>query len=264
MRRVLLTGHQGKIGRAVAPALAAAGYEAVGYDAVWGQDLRDGDALSEAARGCRYVVHLAAIPRDGLRPPEDIMAANVYGTFNVLAAAEVCGAERVVFASSIHALGVLSRGPDYLPLDDDHPTYPRTAYAVSKRLGEEMCRAFTIAHGVPTVCLRPGWVLTPEERDQMGGLRDQRGPWGHRVWIDVRDVASAAVHALECPDPGHVCLLLAADDAAGDRPSRAIAEELGVPWREAGGNLRPFQSLVDTRRAREVLGWEPRHRWAEA
>ena len=261
MTRVLLTGHQGKIGRAVAPALAEAGYDTVGYDAESGQDVRDGDRLVEAARGCRQIVHLAAIPRDGLAPPEDILSANVYGTWNVLAAAEACGAERVVFASSIHALGVLSRGPDYLPLDDDHPSYARAAYAVSKRLGEEMCRAFTATHGVATVCLRPGWVLTSEERAQMGALREQQGPWGNRVWIDVRDVAAAVVRALECPDPGHVCLLLAAAEAAGDRPSRAIAEELGVPWQDGGD---PFQSLVDTRRAREVLGWEPLHRWSDA
>jgi UDP-glucose 4-epimerase len=261
--RVLLTGHQGKIGSAVARALAEAGYDPVGYDAASGQDVRDGDRLAEAARDCRHIVHLAAIPRDGLATPEDILSANVYGTWNMLAAAEACAAQRVVFASSIHALGVVSRRPDYLPLDDDHPTYPRTAYAVSKRLGEEMCRAFTAAHGTPTVCLRPGWVLTPEERAEMGEAAEQQGPWANRVWVDVRDVASAIVRGLECPDPGHVCVLLAADDAAGDRPSRAIAEELGVPWRETGRDGRPFASLVDTRRAREVLGWEPRHRWRD-
>jgi UDP-glucose 4-epimerase len=262
--RVLLTGHLGKIGRAVAPALADAGYDPVGYDAASGKDVRDGDTVAKVARGCRHVVHLAAIPRDGLAPPDEIMATNVLGTWNVLAAAEACGVERVVFASSIHVFGVFSRPPDYLPLDDDHPSYARTAYAVSKRLGEEMCRAFTAAHGAPTVCLRPGWVLTPEERREMGGMREQEGPWGHRVWIDVRDVAAAVVRALECPDPGHACLLLAAGEAAGGRPSQAIAAELGVPWRAAAGNPHPFHSLADTRRAREVLGWEPRYCWADA
>jgi UDP-glucose 4-epimerase len=260
--RVLLTGHEGKIGRPTALALAEAGYDVVGYDIASGDDVRDGDALLEAARGCRYVVHLAAIPRDGLAPPGEVIDINVYGTWNVLAAADACDAERVVVASSIQALGVSeTKAPDYLPLDDDHPSYARSAYAVSKRLVEEMCRAFTAARGISTVCLRPVWVIAPEELEDVRSVLERLDAWGYRMWVDVRDVASAVVCALECPDPGHVAVLLAAADVAGDRPSQGAAAELGVPWRGGSFDGHPFRSLVDTRRARQALGWEPRYAW---
>jgi nucleoside-diphosphate-sugar epimerase len=263
--RVLLTGHEGKIGRPTAVALARAGYEVIGYDIASGDDVRDGAALREAVRGCRYVIHLAAIPRDALGTPEEIIDINVFGTWNVLAAADECDVERVVVASSIQALGVSeSRPPDYLPLDDDHPSYARSAYAVSKRLVEEMCRAFTAARGISTVCVRPVWVIAPDELEDVRSVLDQLDSWGYRMWVDVRDVASAVVCALECPDPRHVAVLLAAEDVAGDRPSREAATELGVQWRGGSPDGDPFRSLVDTRRAREVLGWEPRHAWPRA
>jgi nucleoside-diphosphate-sugar epimerase len=263
--RVLLTGHEGKIGRPAARALADAGYDVVGFDIASGGDVRDGAALREAAQGCRYVVHLAAIPRDALGTPEEIMDVNVYGTWNVLAAADACDAARVVVASSIQALGVSeTRPPDYLPLDDDHPSYARSAYAVSKRLVEEMCRAFTAARGITTVCVRPVWVIAPEELDDVRSVIEQLDSWGYRMWVDVRDVASALVCALECPDPRHIAVLLAADDVAGDRPSREAVADLGVPWRGRPLDGDPFRSLVDTRRAREALGWEPHHVWPRA
>jgi nucleoside-diphosphate-sugar epimerase len=263
--RVLLTGHEGKIGRPAALALAQAGYDVVGFDIASGDDVRDGPALREAARGCRFVIHLAAIPRDALGTPEEIMDVNVYGTWNVLAAADACDAARVVVASSIQALGVSeTRAPDYLPLDDDHPSYARSAYAVSKRLVEEMCRAFTAARGIPTICVRPVWVIAPDELDDVRSVLEQLDSWGYRMWVDVRDVASALVCALECPDPGHVAMLLAAADVAGDRPSSEAAAELGVRWRGGSFDGDPFRSLVDTRRAREILGWKPRHGWPRA
>jgi UDP-glucose 4-epimerase len=263
--RVLLTGHEGKIGRPTLRALDEAGYEVVGFDLSAGGDVRDGAALQEAARGCDFIVHLAAIPRDSLGTPEEIMGVNVYGTWNVLAAADACAVERVVVASSIQALGVSeTRPPDYLPLDDDHPSYARSAYAVSKRLVEEMCRAFTAARGITTVCVRPVWVIAPDELDDARHVLEQLDSWGYRMWIDVRDVAAALVCALRCPDPLHVAVLLAADDVAGDRPSRDAADELGVPWRAGPLDGRPFRSLVDTTRAREILGWQPQHRWPRA
>jgi UDP-glucose 4-epimerase len=263
--RVLLTGNEGKIGRPTELALAEAGYEVIGFDIASGGDVRDGPALVEAARGCRFVVHLAAIPRDSLGTPEKIMDVNVYGTWNVLAAADECDVERVVVASSIHALGVSeTRAPDYLPLDDDHPSYARSAYAVSKRLVEEMCRAFTAACGITTICIRPVWVIAPDELEDVRVVLEELESWGYRMWVDVRDVASAIVCALECPDPKHIAVLLASDDVAGDRPSGDAAAELGVPWRGAAVDGDPFHSLVDTTKAREVLGWEPRHRWPRA
>ena len=271
MTRVFVTGDAGKIGRYVSRALTEAGYDVVGFDLGSGGDVREAQAVRKAASGCDAVVHLAAIPDDSEGTPAEIMATNVFGTWNVLSAAEEADAKRVVYFSSIQATGLYQghNDPEYLPLDDDHPSYARSAYSVSKLLGEEMCRAFTAARGIPTVCLRPPAVFTPEEVEKLRArlaakTRIDRLDWIDRIWLDVRDLARSVLHALTCPDPGHVSLLLSAEDVAGDRPStELVAASLpSVRWRGGPEYERdPFLSLLDARRARSVLGWAPEQRW---
>ena len=87
----------------------------------------------------------------------------------------------------------------------------------------------------------------------------------------VRDAAGAALAALTCPDPGHVRLLLCADDTADDIaptiPGRELAARLlpEVPWHgDASWDRDPWRALLDTRPAQRVLGWRPRQRWRTA
>jgi dTDP-L-rhamnose 4-epimerase len=58
--RVLVTGNRGKIGAVVADELARAGHAIVPFDLTLGYDVRDGEAVNRAMRGCDAVVHLAA------------------------------------------------------------------------------------------------------------------------------------------------------------------------------------------------------------
>ena len=98
---------------------------AVEYDLATGRDILDPAALLDSARGCDAVVHSAALLGLPGQSDGEIMAANVQGTWNVLSAAQEAGIPRVVFLSSVDALGVFKgeRSPDYLPLDDSHPRY---------------------------------------------------------------------------------------------------------------------------------------------
>jgi nucleoside-diphosphate-sugar epimerase len=175
--------------------------------------------------------------------------------------------------SSVDALGIFlgERAPDYLPIDDDHPTYPRSPYALAKRLAEEMCRSFTEDTGIPTICLRPPGVF---KEDTYAWIKDVRAAnpefewspfWEYGAFLDVRDVASAVSCALRCPDPGHVVLLLCADDiSSAHHTSRELARIIlpDVPWR--GGlefEQNPFRALLNTQRARQILNWAPQYRW---
>jgi nucleoside-diphosphate-sugar epimerase len=271
--RVLVTGNEGLVGRAVERLLADAGHEVVGFDLASGADIRDCAAVEAAARGCDSAVHLAAIPHDSAGTPEAIMATNVLGTWHVLLAARRAGLARVVHASSVQALGIAEgeRPPDYLPVDDDHPRYARRPYGLSKRLGEDLCAAFTDDSGIATVCLRPAAVRDRDAYLRVDELRAARPGsewepyWEYGAFVDVRDVAAAFLAALMCPDPGHVRLLLAAPDIAGSAPGRELAGRLlpDVPWR--GGpeyDEDPWRSLLDCRRARDVLGWRAERRWS--
>ncbi len=87
----------------------------------------------------------------------------------LLAAARQEGVGRVIHASSGKALGMLERDPRYLPIDDAHPGLPARPYGLAKWLSEEMCEAFTGAHGVETLCLRPVFVVEPSSGPRSPG-----------------------------------------------------------------------------------------------
>ncbi len=268
--QILVTGNQGLIGRAVTARLREAGDHVTGFDRADGHDILDPDALAAAARGCDAVVHTAALLGRPWDKPHDIMTVNVTGTWNALAAARAAGARRVVSFSSVNALGIFSGNgtPDYLPIDDAHPARATTAYGISKRLGEEMCRCFTRDTGIPTICLRPPWV-SDDRRKAAELAKRAANPeaewspfWEYGAWVDVRDLAECVHLALRCPDPGHLTALVIADDVASPTPAMELANRLlpGMPWR--GPALgEPRAALVKSDVARLSFGWRPRHRW---
>jgi nucleoside-diphosphate-sugar epimerase len=266
--RILLTGHRGRLGPAIHQRLIADGHTVHGFDLVDSQDVMDLAALRRAASGMHAIVHAAGVPDDRDAPPEAKLVVNLAGTANVLLAAESEAVGRVVYLSSGKALGMLERDPDYLPIDDDHRGLPTRPYGLAKWLAEQMCAAFTQRTGIATVCLRPVAVF-----DQAGYARAIAAPssapvpgtaWHLAVHIDVRDVADAVAAALQRPISGHERLLLCAADVADRRTTRELVDAFAphVPWR--GGpeyTQDPYRALVDTGRARRVLGWEPRFPW---
>ncbi len=198
--KILVTGNEGMIGSVVEKVLRADGHEVIGYDIASGHDILNSNQISSAIVGCDAVVHLAALLGNDSETPDKIMAVNLLGTWHILTAAAEAKLKRVVFFSSVDALGIFKgeRKPDYLPLDDNHPCYPTTPYAVSKRLGEEMCRFFTNSTGIPTICLRPPGVFDESTYDFIISNR-QANPefewdpfWEYGAFLDVRDTSAVA------------------------------------------------------------------------
>jgi nucleoside-diphosphate-sugar epimerase len=263
---VLVTGHRGRLGVALCDVLERDGHTWAGFDRDEG-DIRDLAAVTEAARGCEAIIHLAGLADDMSDDQVEKMSVNVVGTWSVLLAAEAVGAQRVVNYSSGKALGMKGVLPAYLPIDDDHPAQPTDAYGLSKLLSEDLCEAMTRRSGMVTVCLRPVAVFTPEHYGRWAEFLGQEAPtvgepWHMGVYVDLQDTARAGVLALTRPASGHIRLLIGADDIAADGPSRQLAAERlpGVEWRGAAD--RPSDAaLVDASRAKDVLGWEPRRRW---
>ena len=191
-------------------------------------------------------------------------------------AAEAHGVPRVVVYSSVNAMGYFmgEATPDYLPFDEDHPCRPGRPYGIAKYLGEQTCRLFTGRTGVSTVSIRPPAVWSEEDiaRIRAERARDADFEWGthweYGCYIHVDDLARATLCALTCPDPGHVALLVVADDisSATDLTSRELARKVlpEVAWR--GGpeyDAEPYKGLVDNGRAKEILGWAPQYRWRD-
>ena len=271
--RILVTGHRGKVGAPLVAHLEHLGHDVVGFDRVDGDDLLDLALVSRSADGCAAIVHAGAIAHDSLGSPEDIMAVNVLGTWHVLLAAEAAGVGRVVFFSSSQVFGIAGgeRLPDYFPVDDEHPRRATRAYGLSKCLAEDLCAGFTARTGIPTVALRPAWVLQPGMYQEIAAQwkADPGSEWAP-IWeyggvVDVRDVADAVRRALDVPLAGHHRVLLCAADIAATQPSLVMAARLApsVPVRDVALFERdPHRALLDSGAAARVLGWQPRYRWS--
>ena len=278
--RVLITGAQGRIGRVVTRLAAEAGHELRTFDqaaappAEWEHlpgNLLDGAAVRRAVMGCEAIVHLAAIPNDRSGQADLVFQTNVQGTWHVLEAAAEAGVKKVVFFSSVNALGIWGgqRMADYLPVDDAHPAYPNPAYGLSKRVGEEMCASFTRRHGITTLCLRPVLVVDPDSRWMRQRPRTDN-EWSRRwlsgdyyAYVHLQDVARAAVMCLDpAVEEGHGVYLLAARDNAAGLPTAEILKQdyPEVPWRGGPDYLdQPDRGLVDTSAAWKAFGWKPEH-----
>jgi len=272
--RVLVSGSSGLIGGAVVEHLEAQGDQVVRFDVADGHDVLDANDYAAAARGCDAIVHAAGGQQpdaadSGLR----FITHNVTGNWNMLEAARNAGIGRVVTFSSVNAIGVFrgEAAPDYLPIDDDHPIRPPTAYGMAKRLVEELCRCYTATKEIATVCFRPPAVCGPARRARLAAARaadpaaEWTPYWEYGAWIDVRDVASAVSAALRRSQQSHLTALIVADDVTSPIPPRELARRLlpDVPWR-GPEPVDEWAPLVHADRARAALGWQPRFRWREA
>jgi UDP-glucose 4-epimerase len=186
--RALVTGGAGFIGSNLVDALLARGDEvAVVDDLSTGRrenlegalaagaelvelDVREAGALAGvvAARRPEAVFHLAAQidVRKSLADPAFDAAVNVGGTANVLEAARGAGVPRVVFASTGGAIYGEGEGKA-LPLDEEAPIEPFSAYGQSKYAAEGYLALYERLYGLSAVSLRLGNVYGPRQ-DPLG------------------------------------------------------------------------------------------------
>lgn len=123
-------------------------------------DLADFDAVSRAVKGCDAIVHMGAQAVEG--PWNTILNSNIIGTYNVYEAARQHGVKRIVFASSVHAIGFYERTQT---IDGNVRTRPDSLYGVSKTFGENLGSYYFDKFGIETVCIRIGSCF-PEPTDR--------------------------------------------------------------------------------------------------
>lgn len=175
--KVLITGGNGAVGKAVVERLAARGWEALvigrtkdvvipnaTYESC---DITNYADLREKVRGCDSIVHLAAIPNPMKTPGPDLFHINVMGTYNIYEAAADEGITHLVQASSINSFGCfwgnVDIAPQYLPVDEAHPTYTTDPYSFSKNVIESIGDYYWRRKGISSLALRlPG--VWPHER----------------------------------------------------------------------------------------------------
>lgn len=277
MKKIVVTGGSGRLGQLVTQELLSHDYQVLCLDRVppavnlcpsWIADLRSSGDVYQALIGGYGVVHLGAYQAPGLAPDSEVFSNNVTASYNVLKAAADLGVKKVVMASSTAAFGfiyALQRVlPEYLPLDEKHPSRPQDPYGLSKLVGEQIADAVALLHADMTISsLRfPGVVFDfsynlVSERWKDPGARANTS-W---AYIDGRDAASACRLAIEAEFGGHEVMIVAAPTSSMREPTIELIEKyLGndIPVKTANsGNW----SGVSSAKAEKMLGFKARYGW---
>lgn len=161
MKKLVLTGAAGRLGSYLREPLTRMCDELVSTDLVddigklyEGEsyvqaDLTDLAAMEAVLEGTDMVVHFGAIGDEA--PWDDILQSNIIGAYNVWEAAYRNGVKRVVYASSVHAVGMHLK-TDTIGLDAPHK--PDTYYGLAKCFAEDLASLYWDKRGIESVCMR--------------------------------------------------------------------------------------------------------------
>jgi nucleoside-diphosphate-sugar epimerase len=199
--------------------------------------------------------------------PEVVFRTNVMSAFNLLEAATALGINRIVYASSVSVLGfpffVQPIAPSYVPINEAHPLLPQDAYALSKRIGEELADGFARRAQLTVVSLRFPWIHTPRTFvEQLQPLWRDPAAGASNLWsyIDTRDVAVAARLALTAEIAGHAACFVAASDTFMPIPSHVLVAD-HYPTTVIHDELTDYSSLLSSAKAETLLGFRARYSW---
>jgi UDP-glucose 4-epimerase len=290
MSRIVVTGGSGRLGRSLVSGLAERGHEVVSFDHATAPDLAhteqitldltDAAATAHALTEVRAdaIIHLAAIAVPFSAPEDVILRTNAALAMSVLGGAVRAGIPKIVAASSPTVLGYgAPKGwtPERLPLDEDSPTLPWNAYALSKLLIEQSLRMLQRQTGdaVRFAAFRPCYVIAPEE---WAGAPTQQG---HTVrerlddpalsapalfnYVDARDVATFTDTLLTALGdiPNGEVFFVGADDALAREPLAELLPRFHPGTTAAAATLTGTSPAFSHAKARRLLGWTPAHDW---
>ncbi len=304
--KILLIGGAGYIGSHVAREFLDRGHEVevfdnlssgcrenlFGEEAFTEGDILDGGTLRATMRkGFDGLVHLAAFKAAGesMLVPEKYSVNNITGTINILNAAAETGVSRIVFSSSAAVYGE----PQYVPMDEQHPTNPENYYGFTKRVIEQLLEWYEKLKGIRFASLRyfnaagydvRGRVrglernpanLLPVTMEVAAGIRDRLEIFGDdyntddgtcvRDYIHVSDLADAHVRALEYLERNDASLTVNLGSERGVSVMTMVDAARQVTGRPIPADIvgrRPGDAAIlvaSSALAKQFLGWEARY-----
>jgi UDP-glucose 4-epimerase len=300
--RILVAGGAGYIGSHVTKALLEAGHQPLVLDNLQSgkrenllskvpfihADLRIPESLHGALIGCEGIVHLAALKAAGesMAHPEKYAHHNISATIQLLNVAVEAGVRFIIFSSTAAVYG----NPQYIPMDEAHPTKPNNFYGYTKLAIEELLSWYAQLKGLRYASLRyfnaAGYDLDgnirgleskpnnllPVVMEAVVGKRafvevfgtDYETPDGSciRDYIHVNDLADGHVKALEYLKRGTDNLVLNLGTSKGisvleilEHAQKLSEKKLDVRF----GSRRPGDPaivLAKSSKAKSLLGWE--------
>lgn len=193
--KLLLTGAAGGVATQIRPFLLQRYGSVLLSDRETPADLREGETFTNADLGdadqidaltkqCDAIIHLGGVSIEA--PWQPILEANIAGLYNIYEAARVNNVERIIFASSNHAVGFYPRD---IVIDHEKPVRPDTRYGVSKAFGEALGGLYADKHGLKIFNIRIGNVGDrPLDRRRMS------------IWLHPEDLVQLCAIGLEHPD----------------------------------------------------------------
>ena len=236
--RLLLTGAAGELGRVLRPflrtlcdTLRVSDLRAPEPGAVEEErvacDVGDRAAVVELCRDVDAIVHFGGISVEDYF--DNILHANLLGTFNVYEAARKLQIRRIVYASSSQVTGFY---PTSEIVDPTMPVRPSSLYGLSKSFGENLSRLFYDRYGIETVCLRIAMCFPKPTTHRM-----------LRAYLSHDDLKSLVERALVAPAVGHAIVY-------------GVSNNRGLLWRNPHAtrigwapkdSSEPFRASVEAR-----------------
>lgn len=259
---ILVTGGTGLVGSHLLRSLAA--QEAGPVRAIyrtrtldipgieWVQaDITDITSLLVACSGVQKIYHAAALVSFAPEDADELYLHNVIGTEQVVNAALECGVERMVYVSSVAALGRIRTDP--APVDEsmqwteesNNSVYGKTKYLAERELWRG------VAEGLSAVVVNPSIILGNADWNT-GSAKIFKSAWEEFGWystgtsgfVDVEDLVTAMILLMNSPVSGERFIVsghqlsyqqlfdLAADAFGKKRPHRRVTPALaGIIWR---------------------------------
>ncbi|MCR4330746.1 MAG: NAD-dependent epimerase/dehydratase family protein [Patescibacteria group bacterium] len=232
-------------------------------------DIVNYEDIAPIIAGAYAVFHFAALPRVqySIEHPIETNTVNVGGLLNVLEAARSGGVKRVIYSASSSVYG----DQEKMPLTEDMRASPLSPYGLQKYIGELYCALFSTVYGLKTVSLRYFNVYGPRQDPEgayalvIGKFLKQKAEGipltitgdgtQTRDFTHVSDVVHANLLSMESE---HVGSGEAVNIGGGKNYSiNEIARIIGGSVEYVSPRIEPHDTLADTTRAKELLGWEP-------
>ncbi|CAM4213588.1 nucleoside-diphosphate-sugar epimerase [Paenibacillus endophyticus] len=276
MKTIAVTGGSGKLGFAVIQSLQQQGYQVVSLDNQRSNELRckqvkvemsDFGQVVAALHGADAIIHLAAIPAPLFHTTPYIFANNTIAGYHILEAASILGIRKVVMGSSESSYGFAWApqpfDPDYLPLDEEHPQQPQECYGLSKVVNELTAEMFDRRNGLQTISLRFSMITKPDDYKHLSVRKPEA--FKNIMWsyIDIRDAVSACIAALQVEDRGAISLNITSSDTLSDWETLRLLEKFYPEVADLRSSFEGRTAIVSNRLAQDVLGWRPKHSWAD-
>jgi len=197
MKKIVLTGAAGRLGSYLREPLSHLCDQLVSSDLVEdigklypGERYQKADLANYAEihtllEGADMVVHFGAMGDEA--PFETILGPNIVGAYNVWEAAHRHGLRRVVYASSIHAVGMHPK-QDFIGTDAPHR--PDTFYGLAKCFAEDLARLYWDKRRLEAVCLR---ILSAAQ---------VTNPRALGTWLSYDDLIQLVTRAIDAPTTG--------------------------------------------------------------